>query len=86
MATAYKHMGLGSPKQVMEYTDQRIAEIERRLEDLGNELEMWKQIKASYRPCKGCNGRGEIVCQLSHDEARYEKCKPCNGSGVSKVA
>ena len=44
MARAYRHMGLGSPKQVIYFCHQRLYELRERINALEDEMEMWEAI------------------------------------------
>lgn len=44
MARAYRHMGLGSPKQVIYFCHQRLYELREHINALKDEMEMWGAI------------------------------------------
>ena len=44
MAIAYRHLVLGSPKQVMHFIKQRLPELDKEIEVLEAENEMWTKV------------------------------------------
>ncbi len=85
MAKVLTH--LSRYRRIMNFADQRLSELEEGIETSKAELEMWKDIKYSVRPCPRCHGEGQIRTpedspspQLLSEE-EIENCSRCAGSG-----
>lgn len=82
MAKVFTH--LSRYRRIINYADQRLAELEEGIEVSKAELEMWKDIKYSIRPCLHCHGEGQVrVSDVASGPSseEMEGCPRCAGNG-----
>ena len=81
MATAYRHQKLGSIYQVNSFARQRLHEINKSLEELGAEKEMWQKVIEQLAACPKCLGEGTVMVNYNREDYNIETCPNCKGSG-----
>ncbi|MBI2669869.1 MAG: hypothetical protein HYX20_01890 [Candidatus Yanofskybacteria bacterium] len=82
MAEAFNHLGSGSVKQINDFAEQRIAELERRVKEDQSEIRMWGKIKKGLKHylCCSCDGDGNVSTSGDPDGGS-KTCLACKGSG-----
>ena len=89
MATIYKN---NLPeRQVLSFAYQRQQEIEKQIEQLNLEFQMWQRIRLGFEDlvCPVCNGARIIMKPIEGcecDGPRQHDCEACNGAGKPKAS
>ncbi len=97
MATAFRHMGLGTPLQVMDFASRRMGELKRAIEDWENEYEMWAKVDSRPGDATPAAARGhlrarqrelsEAMAAAKHEQGilteLHAACQPCAACGGS---
>jgi len=86
MAKAYRHMKLGSIRQVSDFARQRLHEINKVFDELGSEKDMWEKVIMQLGACPKCLGEKTVRVYLADEEVRIDKCPDCNGSGRTSTS
>jgi len=82
MTKVFSH--LNRYRRIISYVDQRLAELEEGMKAFKAEVEIWKDIRCSIRPCPHCHGEGQLGATGSASGSvsqEMEDCPRCAGSG-----